>query len=301
MLDRVVAPRARRGARQGRHHERRTPAEREARRTALILAASQAIVGSAAPICISHRRRWPATICSTPTSRWRPRRSPASMSAWRSAPLPAASLIRSARPAQRLQLGTAITALGGLVATLALFQASFWLFVARPAGDRPRRRLRAAVPLRRRRQRAARIQGARHLLRAGGRRRSPPSSARRSSSSRANCSRRSCSPAPSPSSSALAAVGAVILSFLRVPAIAQIRHTATVRCSGARRSCEIVAQPQFAVGAALRGRLLRADELRHDRRAAGHGRLRLLAGRGDARHLVARHGDVRAELLHRRV
>ena len=31
----------------------RTPAEREARRTALILAASQAVVGSAAPICIS--------------------------------------------------------------------------------------------------------------------------------------------------------------------------------------------------------------------------------------------------------
>ena len=47
-----LAPRPRRGPRQGRAMTR-TPAEREARRTALILASSQAIIGSAAPIAIS--------------------------------------------------------------------------------------------------------------------------------------------------------------------------------------------------------------------------------------------------------
>ena len=97
----------------------------------------------------------------------------------------------------------------------------------------------------------------------------------------------------------LAAVGAAILSFLRVPAKRAV-HRRDIADEPARgRSSEIVTQPRFVVGAALRRRLLCADELRHDRRAARHGRLRLLARRGDARHFLACHGDVRAELLHR--
>ena len=73
----------------------------------------------------------------------------------------------------------------------------------------------------------------------------------------------------------LAAVGACILSFL--PAQAEARPADTRRRGRRGRSPKSSAQPRFFVGAAVRRRLLRADELRHDRRAARHGRLRLLA------------------------
>ncbi len=102
--------------------------QREARRTALILASSQAIVGSAAPIAISigalagHYLLGPdKSLATAPVTGFNVG---VALGA-----LPAAALIKSIGQKNGFQLGTAVTALGGAVATLALFQASFWLFV----------------------------------------------------------------------------------------------------------------------------------------------------------------------------
>ncbi len=80
----------------------RTPAEREARRTALILAASQAIVGSAAVVAFS-------------------------LGAIAGQYLLDADKSLATAPITGFNLGVA---LGGLMATLALFQSSFWTFAA---------------------------------------------------------------------------------------------------------------------------------------------------------------------------
>jgi len=106
----------------------RTPAEREARRTALILAASQAVVGSAAVVCISlgalagqYLLDADKSLATAPVTGFNVG---VAIGA-----IPAASLIRKLGQRNGFQLGTATTALGGLVATLALLQSSFWLFV----------------------------------------------------------------------------------------------------------------------------------------------------------------------------
>jgi predicted MFS family arabinose efflux permease len=103
--------------------------QREARRTALILATSQAIIGSAAPISISlgglagfYLLGADKSLATAPITGFNVG---VALGA-----LPAAALIKAVGQKNGFQLGTAITALGGLVATFALFQASFWLFAA---------------------------------------------------------------------------------------------------------------------------------------------------------------------------
>ena len=105
----------------------RTPAEREARRTALILAASQAIIGSAAPISISlgalagvYLLDADKTLATAPVTGFNVG---VALGA-----IPAAAIIRRLGQRVGFMSGTAVTALGGLVATLGLFQTSFWLF-----------------------------------------------------------------------------------------------------------------------------------------------------------------------------
>jgi predicted MFS family arabinose efflux permease len=107
----------------------RTPAEREARRTALILAATQAIVGSSAVVAISlgalagqYLLEADKSLATAPVTGYNVG---VALGA-----IPAASLIRMFGQRNGFQIGTATTALGGLIATMALLQSSFWLFVA---------------------------------------------------------------------------------------------------------------------------------------------------------------------------
>ncbi|MDG4885032.1 MFS transporter [Mesorhizobium sp. WSM4884] len=100
---------------------------REARRTAVLLAAAQAIVGSAAPIAISlgalagqYLLGPDKSLATAPVTGF-------NLGVALGA-LPAAAIIRRLGHRGGFMTGTVITALGGLIATLALFQASFWLF-----------------------------------------------------------------------------------------------------------------------------------------------------------------------------
>ncbi len=102
---------------------------REARRTALILASAQAIVGSAAPIAISigglvgHYLLGPdKSLATLPITGF-------NLGVALGA-LPAAAIIRGLGQRNGFMTGTLFTGLGGLVATLALFGSSFWLFAA---------------------------------------------------------------------------------------------------------------------------------------------------------------------------
>ncbi|WP_292061622.1 MFS transporter [Mesorhizobium sp.] len=102
-------------------------AGREARRTAVLLAAAQAIVGSAAPIAISlgalagqYLLGPDKSLATAPVTGF-------NLGVALGA-LPAAAIIRHLGHRGGFMTGTVITALGGLIATLALFQASFWLF-----------------------------------------------------------------------------------------------------------------------------------------------------------------------------
>lgn len=104
-------------------------AEREATRTTLILAASQAIIGSAAPISISlgglagHFLLGPdKSLATAPVT--------AFTVGVALGAIPAAFAIRSLGQRGGFMSGSVVTGLGGLVAALALFQSSFWLFVA---------------------------------------------------------------------------------------------------------------------------------------------------------------------------
>jgi predicted MFS family arabinose efflux permease len=101
----------------------------EARRTALILAASQAIVGSAAVVAISlgalagqYLLDADKSLATAPVTGFNVG---VALGA-----IPAAALIRLLGQRNGFQIGTAITALGGLIATIALLQSNFWLFVA---------------------------------------------------------------------------------------------------------------------------------------------------------------------------
>lgn len=100
---------------------------REARRTAIILAVSQAIIGSAAPIAISmgglagqYLLAADKSLATAPITGFNVGVAVGA--------LPAAAIIRQLGQRGGFMTGTVITALGGLVATLALFQSSFWLF-----------------------------------------------------------------------------------------------------------------------------------------------------------------------------
>ncbi|MCC0030158.1 MAG: MFS transporter [Brucellaceae bacterium] len=102
---------------------------REAKRTALILAAAQAIVGSAAPISISlgglagqYLLDADKSLATAPVTGFN---IGVAIGA-----LPAAWLMRRVGRRHGFIVGTGITAAGGLLATLALFRADFWLFAA---------------------------------------------------------------------------------------------------------------------------------------------------------------------------
>ncbi len=102
-----------------------TPAEREARRTAIILAASQAIVGSAAPICLSigglaghYLLGADKSLATAPVTGF-------SVGLAIGA-LPAAAIIRRAGQRSGFMTGTAVTGAGGALAAAAMLQGSFW-------------------------------------------------------------------------------------------------------------------------------------------------------------------------------
>ena len=104
-----------------------TPAEREARRTAIILAASQAIVGSAAPICLSigglaghYLLGADKSLATAPVTGF-------SVGLAIGA-LPAAAIIRRAGQRSGFMTGTAVTGAGGALAAAAMLQGSFWAF-----------------------------------------------------------------------------------------------------------------------------------------------------------------------------
>jgi MFS family permease len=100
----------------------------EARRTALILAAAQAVLGSGGPICFSlgalagnFMLGADKSLATAPLTGY-------SIGLALGA-LPAAGIIRALGHRNGFMTGTLLTALGGLFATIALFQSSFWLFV----------------------------------------------------------------------------------------------------------------------------------------------------------------------------
>jgi MFS family permease len=104
-----------------------TTGEREARRTALILAASQAIIGSAAPICLSigglaghYLLGADKSLATAPVTGF-------SVGMALGA-LPAAAIIRRAGQRGGFMTGTAVTGGGGALAALAMLQGNFWLF-----------------------------------------------------------------------------------------------------------------------------------------------------------------------------
>ncbi len=102
--------------------------DREARRTAFILTAAQAIVGSAAPISISigglaghYLLAADKSLATAPVT--------AFTVGVAVGAIPAAAIIRALGQRGGFMAGTVVTGLGGLVATMALYQMSFGLFV----------------------------------------------------------------------------------------------------------------------------------------------------------------------------
>ena len=102
---------------------------REATRTTLILAASQAIIGSAAPISISigglagdYLLGPDKSLATAPVT--------AFTVGVAAGAIPAAFIIRMLGQRSGFMTGSLVTGLGGGIAAIALFQASFWLFVA---------------------------------------------------------------------------------------------------------------------------------------------------------------------------
>ncbi|YBV97802.1 MFS transporter [Phyllobacteriaceae bacterium JZ32] len=104
-------------------------AETEAKRTALILAAAQSIVGSAAPIAISmgglagyYLLAADKSLATAPVTGFN--------LGTALGMLPAAALMRQVGRRYGFMSGAGVTALGGLVAAFALFEGNFWLFAA---------------------------------------------------------------------------------------------------------------------------------------------------------------------------
>jgi predicted MFS family arabinose efflux permease len=105
-----------------------TGLDREARRTAFILTAAQAIVGSAAPISMAigglaghYLLDADKSLATAPIT--------AFTVGVAAGAIPAAAIIRAVGQRSGFMTGTVVTGLGGAVATLALYQMSFWLFV----------------------------------------------------------------------------------------------------------------------------------------------------------------------------
>jgi MFS family permease len=103
--------------------------EAVARRNAFVLAAVQAIVGSAAPICISlgalaghYLLDADKSLATAPVTGFNVG---VALGA-----LPAAALIKRLGHRSGFMVGTLVTAAGGAVATAALYGASFWIFAA---------------------------------------------------------------------------------------------------------------------------------------------------------------------------
>ncbi len=101
--------------------------EREARRTALILSASQAIIGSTPPIAISmgglagfYLLGADKSLATAPVTGFNVGTALGA--------LPAAVLMRWVGRRYGFMSGTGVTALGGAVAAIALFSQNFWLF-----------------------------------------------------------------------------------------------------------------------------------------------------------------------------
>jgi MFS family permease len=106
-----------------------TDQQREARRTAFIFASTLAIVGSAGPISFAlgalagdHLLGPDKALASAPVTGF-------TVGVALGA-LPAAAVLKRVGQRSGFMFGTLVTALGGALATLALFQSSFWLFVA---------------------------------------------------------------------------------------------------------------------------------------------------------------------------
>ncbi|PYE87174.1 MFS transporter [Phyllobacterium leguminum] len=104
-------------------------AETEAKRTALILAAAQAIVGSAPSIAISmgglaghYLLGLDKSLATAPVTGF--------ALGTALGMLPAAALMRRIGRRYGFMAGAGVTSLGGIVAALALFRGDFWLFVA---------------------------------------------------------------------------------------------------------------------------------------------------------------------------
>jgi MFS family permease len=102
-------------------------AAREARRTALVLAGCLAVVGAAAPIAISlgglagfYLLGEDKSLATLPITAFNVG---VALGA-----IPAGLAIRALGQRSGFMTGTLVTALGGLIATFALFQASFWIF-----------------------------------------------------------------------------------------------------------------------------------------------------------------------------
>ena len=103
-------------------------AENEARRTAFILSAAQAVLGSAGPICFALGALAGDFLLGPDKSLATAPLTGFSVGLAVGA-LPSAALIRRLGHRDGFLVGTGVTALGGLIATLALFQSSFWIFV----------------------------------------------------------------------------------------------------------------------------------------------------------------------------
>jgi MFS family permease len=104
-----------------------TVADSEARRTAIILAASQAVVGSAAPVAISlgalagqYLLYADKSLATAPVTGFNVG---VALGA-----LPAAAIIRAIGQRYGFMTGCLVTALGGALATAALYAGSFWFF-----------------------------------------------------------------------------------------------------------------------------------------------------------------------------
>lgn len=101
--------------------------EREARRSAFIFASSQAIVGSAAPISFSigglaglYLLGADKTLATLPVTGF--------TAGVAVGAIPAAAIVKAIGQRTGFMFGCGVTALGGAIAALGLFESSFWLF-----------------------------------------------------------------------------------------------------------------------------------------------------------------------------
>lgn len=106
-----------------------TALEREAKRTALILAAAQSVVGAAAPVAISMGALTGVYLLGPDKSLATAPVTGYNLGVALGA-LPAAALMRAVGRRYGFMSGAGITALGGALAALSIFQASFWAFAA---------------------------------------------------------------------------------------------------------------------------------------------------------------------------